>query len=210
MVIQLTDIGKRYGFEWIFKGLNYQFISGEAYAITGPNGSGKSTLLKVISGGLTPSKGDIHYHFEGIRNPDKSDLITQTAFAAPYISLIQELTLAEMIDFHFRFRKMLVANAHEMLHLNGLAAHINKPIGQFSSGMIQRLKLSLAIMSDTPVLLLDEPTSNLDAQGCQWYQDMLLKFKNDRILIIGSNQPHEYELTNAALHVPDYKVPKKQ
>lgn len=206
MVIKLTDIGKRYGFDWIFKGVNYQFISENSYAITGPNGSGKSTLLKVISGGLTPSKGSVDFSMEGIRNPDKSELITKIAFAAPYISLLQELTLIEMIDFHFRFRKMMVDHADNVLEINGLGAHKNKPIGQFSSGMMQRLKLSLAILSETPVLLLDEPSSNLDAQGFNWYLDMMSRYTGGKLVIIGSNQPEEYSFCKENLHVPDFKV----
>jgi ABC-type multidrug transport system ATPase subunit len=208
MVLKLTDIGKRYGFDWIFKGVNYQFVSGQSYAITGPNGSGKSTLLKVISGGLTPSKGSVDFSMEGIRNPDKSELITKIAFAAPYISLLQELTLAEMIDFHFRFRKMMVDQPDDVLEINGLGAHQNKPISQFSSGMMQRLKLSLAILSETPVLLLDEPSSNLDAQGFAWYHDMMSRFSTGKLVIIGSNQPEEYSFCQEHLHVPDFKVVK--
>jgi ABC-type multidrug transport system ATPase subunit len=206
MVIKLTDIGKRYGFDWIFKGVNYQFITKNSYAITGPNGSGKSTLLKVISGGLTPSKGSVDFRMEGTRNPDKSELITKIAFAAPYISLLQELTLTEMIDFHFRFRKMMVDNPDTVLEINGLGAHRNKPIGQFSSGMMQRLKLSLAILSETPVLLLDEPSSNLDEQGFAWYHDMIRHYTAEKIVIIGSNQPEEYSFCTEKLHVPDFKV----
>lgn len=205
MVIRLENIGKRYGLNWIFRDLNFQFEAAKAYAVTGPNGSGKSTLLKVISGGLTPSKGSRHYNIEGLRNPDAADIATRISFAAPYISLIQELTLEEMIRFHFKFHPMLAESPEAVMEINGLAQHRHKKISQFSSGMMQRLKLSLSILSDTPTLLLDEPTSNLDVQGTEWYLELVERFTKNRLVIIGSNQKHEYSFASESLHVPDFK-----
>lgn len=205
MVIRLEDIGKRFGMDWIFRDVQFEFESGKAYALTGPNGSGKSTLMKIISLSMTPSKGQVRYIVTGHRNPDADEMMRTVAFAAPYISLVQEFTLEEMLQFHFRFRKMLVPDTETLLELSGLSAHRHKQVQHFSSGMTQRLKLSLSILSDTPVLLLDEPTSNLDAKAAAWYHDMIQHYTKDKIVIIGSNQPDEYSFASGQLHVPDFK-----
>lgn len=205
MVIRLEDIGKRFGMDWIFRDVQFEFESGKAYALTGPNGSGKSTLMKIISLSMTPSKGQVRYIVPGHRNPDADEMMRTVAFAAPYISLVQDFTLEEMLQFHFRFRKMLVANTTALLDISGLAPHRHKQVLHFSSGMMQRLKLSLSILSDTPVLLLDEPTSNLDVKASAWYHDMIGQYAQDKIVIIGSNQPDEYSFASGQLHVPDFK-----
>lgn len=204
MVIQLEDIGKRYGMEWIFRGIRFTFESGKPCAITGPNGSGKSTLLKIISLSMTPSKGNVRYIIQGNRNPDMETMIRKVAYAAPYISLVQDFTLAEMVAFHDTFQQMQVKE-NDFWEICGLKAHREKVIKHLSSGMMQRLKLSLSILSDTPILLLDEPTSNLDKAAAQWYIDLMHQFTSERVVIIGSNQPEEYAFATAALHVPDYK-----
>jgi ABC-type multidrug transport system ATPase subunit len=204
MVIQLEDIGKRFGMEWIFKGINFAFESDSAYAITGPNGSGKSTLLKIISLSMTPSKGNVRFIIPGHRNTDMDAMMREVAFAAPYISLVQDFTLAEMVAFHYSFRQMQVDDA-DFWEISGLKTHRNKIIRHFSSGMMQRLKLSLSILSKTPVLLLDEPASNLDKAATQWYLGLIHQFTSGRVVIIGSNQPEEYAFAKTGLHIPDYK-----
>lgn len=204
MVIRLEDIGKRFGMEWIFRGVDAEFSPESKCAIIGPNGSGKSTLLKIISGGLTPTKGKIDFKIQHIRNPDVDFIASQISFAAPYISLVEDFTLTEMIDFHFKFKKMKVSK-EEFFDLCTLGKHPNKFLHQFSSGMRQRLKLATAILSETNVLLLDEPTSNLDAQGSNWYHDLMSRYSTNRTVIIGSNQPEEYSFCTSRLNIIDFK-----
>lgn len=204
MVIRLEDIGKRYGMEWIFRGVNVEFTEEVNCAIIGPNGSGKSTLLKIISGGLTPTRGKIDFKVQHVRNPDTDFIASQVSFAAPYISLVEEFSLMEMIDFHYKFKKMKVSK-EEFIDLCTLGKHPGKFLHQFSSGMRQRLKLATAILSDTQVLLLDEPTSNLDAQGCNWYHDLMSQYASGRTVIIGSNQPEEYSFCTGRVNIMDYK-----
>ena len=78
-------------------------------------------------------------------------------------------------------------------------------IKYFSSGMKQRLKLALAFCSDTPMLMLDEPTSNLDKQGVEWYLGLVQQFAAGRLTIICSNQEHEYSFCTQHLDISDYK-----
>jgi len=204
--IHLENIGRRYNREWIFKSLTHSFQSGDRCAILGPNGSGKSTLIKVLSGYLTASEGSIEYQ----RSDSKisiDELYAQLSIAAPYIDLIEDFTLAEMITFHFKFKKYRPTfDNSTIIDYLGLQSSTNKEIKYFSSGMKQRLKLALACFSDTEILLLDEPTSNLDAQGIAWYHNLMKEsVDQNRILIIGSNQPHEYEGCTKKIHIQDYK-----
>ena len=205
MTITLDKIGRRFNQEWIFRGINYQFLPGDKYAILGPNGSGKSTLLNLILGALSPSEGTIQYRQE---QDVPVDVIYQhISFAAPYLDLIEEFTLQETIDFHFKFKALYVDyNTERVMHLLGLAKSQDKPLKYFSSGMKQRTKLALAFCSATPILVLDEPTSNLDTQGLQWYHHMMENFTEERLVIIGSNQESEYSFCNHFVQITDFKM----
>ncbi|MCO5233215.1 MAG: ATP-binding cassette domain-containing protein [Chitinophagales bacterium] len=208
MEIQLSAVGKRYGLAWIFRHLDFEFSIGNSYALTGHNGSGKSTLLKIISGGLSPSEGRVVFK-DTHREYSQIEVAQHLSYAAPYISLIDEFTLREMLDFHFSFKKMRVPK-EDFLEILGLKAHINKPISNFSSGMMQRLKLCLAILSQTQILLLDEPTSYLDENAIKWYKQLLAENIENRLVILGSNQQQEYTfVTGGILHLPDFKYERK-
>lgn len=204
MNISLQNIGRRFNKEWIFKGIDFQFEQGQKYAVLGPNGSGKSTLLSVLLGNLSPSEGKLAY-----LNPDEvkvEEIYQYISFAAPYLDLIEEFTLQETIAFHFQFKKYTEGhNAASVLELLGLQKSQDKALKHFSSGMKQRTKLALACCSSSPVLLLDEPTSNLDAQGVDWYLDLIAQFGKEKMIIVGSNQAHEYEFCTHRLSISDYK-----
>ena len=204
MTITLDNTGRRFNQEWIFRNIDYQFLPGNKYAILGPNGSGKSTLLNLILGSLSPSEGAIRYHDE----KDVSvDVIYQyVSFAAPYLDLIEEFTLQETIDFHFKFKPLSEGySLDKVMELLGLAKAQDKPLKYFSSGMKQRTKLVLACCTDTPILVLDEPTSNLDKQGLDWYQELMEKFSQSRTVIIGSNQESEYSFCKHFVDITEYK-----
>ena len=205
MKIILENIGRRFNRDWIFRKVDYTFNQAEAYAILGPNGSGKSTLLQVVNSSLTPSAGKISF-FEDDKLLDIETVYQQLSLAAPYLELIEEFTLAEMIDFHFKFKSFLPGTDKTVvIDLLNLPGSKNKAIRYFSSGMKQRLKLALAFCSDTKMLMLDEPTSNLDTQGVDWYLNLVEKFAVNRLTIICSNQPHEYSFCKQTLNIVDYK-----
>ena len=205
MEISLTNIGRRFNRDWIFRGINYSFSEGNSYAILGRNGSGKSTLLQIIAGSLTPSEGYIEFRAGG-QPLDAEELFESLTIAAPYLELIEELTLSEMIDFHFKFKPYLNnIDKTGLLDLLDLQNSKNKALKYFSSGMKQRTKLALAICSDTPVLLLDEPASNLDSQAIAWYHDLITNFSANRIVIVCSNQEYEYDFCEHRINLSDYK-----
>jgi ABC-type multidrug transport system ATPase subunit len=205
MKINLEHIGRRFNREWIFSDVNYVFETGTSYAILGANGAGKSTFLQLISGSLSSSEGVISYFKEGVLlNPEL--VFERLSMAAPYLELIEEFTLNELIDFHFQFKKYRSGlDRLQLIELMGLKRSEFKAIKHFSSGMKQRVKLALAFCSDTEMILLDEPASNLDQQGLEWYLSLVKEFSADRMLIICSNQIQEYSFCKNQLNIADYK-----
>ncbi len=213
MKIDLENISRRYGREWIFRNLSYQFHSPEHYAITGPNGSGKSTLIKILSSSLSPTSGKISFssavgvdanrEIKAIRT---DEVFNHLGVAAPYLTLIEEFSLSEMIRFHMQFKKLLPSlDFNQIINLIGLQKHAAKRIHDFSSGMKQRVKLALAVFFQNEMILLDEPTMNLDADGIKWYREMIRLFSQNRLLIIGSNQEHDFDFCNDWLAIEEYK-----
>jgi ABC-type multidrug transport system ATPase subunit len=208
--ITLENIGRRFNREWIFRGIDHTFVYGKIYAILGPNGSGKSTLLQVLNGSLSPSAGTINYFYED-KLVEIDEVYRHLSLAAPYLELIEEFTLSEMIDFHFKFKSYMPRiDKNELVRLLAMPESKNKLIKYFSSGMKQRLKLALAFCADTPMLMLDEPTSNLDTQGVEWYLSLVQQFAKDRLTIICSNQEHEYSFCDQRLDITDYKKVKAE
>lgn len=204
--IDLSGIGKRFQLDWVFKDLSFTFEAGKTYAITGPNGSGKSTLIKLILGIENPSKGSISYSIRG-QEVVIEDLYLNLAFAAPYQELIEELTLKEAVDLHKKLRGFINEDLlFADLELIGLMSAQNKQIRFFSSGMKQRLKLLFAFHTPANLILLDEPTVNLDESGAAWYLDKIKSVHHNKTIVIGSNDAREYELADASLNIGDYKL----
>ncbi|GAB5552501.1 MAG: ABC transporter ATP-binding protein [Saprospiraceae bacterium] len=205
MKVQLDQVGKRYKYEWIFRGIDATFEKGQSYAIQGPNGSGKSTLLKVLSGHLTPSKGTISFEQDGVPL-EINQVYKELTFAAPYVALIEDFTLEEAINFHQRFKQLLPGlSTKGLIDLLGFQKSTNKAVKYFSSGMKQRLKLALAICSKSNFLLLDEPTTNLDEQGVGWYRSLIEQYTANRLLVIASNVAVDFDFCKHQLQITDYK-----
>jgi ABC-type multidrug transport system ATPase subunit len=208
MNIQLTNIGKRYNYEWIFKGIHFEFTTGNNYAILGSNGSGKSTLLQVVAGNFIPSEGEIKYSVSSSGTIEQEELYKQLSIATPYLDLFEEFTLNESVAFHSKFKPFLPGLTNkEIVSLMQLEKAQDKQLKYFSSGMKQRVRLALAILSNTPLLLLDEPTSNLDKNAVTWYQQLIQSHASNRLIIVASNQlEYEYaSFCNILLNVEDYK-----
>ena len=203
MQIKLTNTGKRFNREWIFRHFDHEFLSGKRYAITGSNGSGKSTLLQVISGSISHNEGKIEMILKG------SPLLEENCFqylsiAAPYLELIEEMTATEFLHFHSSF-KPLTHSLESILTVINLENAAQKQIRYFSSGMKQRLKLAQAFFCSAPVLLLDEPTTNLDAEGIALYQQLITEHTDQKLVIISSNDPQEYSFCDEVISIGDFK-----
>lgn len=205
MKITLEHTSKRFQRYWIFKDINYSFTAPGAYALLGPNGSGKSTLLRIISGMQPPSLGKVHFYKNDTAIPT-NEVFSKISFSAPGMEIVEELTLREFFDFHFSFKRPLPGlTTDKIIELCGLKNAENKPIGDYSSGMKQRVKLAQAIFADTPALLLDEPCTNLDQQGVEQYREWIEQYRNNRLIIVASNDPREYFFCKEHIVIEDYK-----
>ena len=206
MQIQVTAASKRFNKEWIFSNLDYSFISGQHYALIGNNGSGKSTLLQIIAGYIGLTKGQINWVNTAGENIDSSNIFQHISIAAPYLELVEEFTALEQIYFHQQFKPLQSGlNPVELLEKIGLANAADKQIRNFSSGMKQRLKLALAIFDQAPILLLDEPCSNLDQEGIQTYHQLMQAHAMHKLIIVASNDPQEYQFCSQQLSLSDFK-----
>lgn len=201
--IHLHNISKKYHQHFLYKNFSLDIFQQDKIVITGNNGSGKSTLLKIIIGLVSPTSGKVEY----IHNNfiiEKSEWHKYISVAAPYMSSIEEFTVLELINHLYAFRKYQIDEKKLLNYLN-LDKHLNKPIKQFSSGMKQKTKLLFAIMDTAPILLLDEPTSNLDANAIQWYQDMIEKWAKHKTIIVFSNsQKQEYLFCQKEINLNEF------
>lgn len=204
MEIALDSLVKTFGRDRVIRDARFTLAAGSRTAILGPNGSGKSTLLQLLAGALVPSSGSITHALGGKVVP-ADQVYRHLSIAAPYLGLYEDLSLHEAITFHARFKPLRASISEAELARIALLEHaLDKPVRNFSSGMKQRLKLALAILSDTPLLLLDEPASNLDAEVTAWFRDLLRQHIGNRTLVVASNrQPAEHDLCDRALEMRD-------
>ena len=205
MKVSLTDAGKRFNRDWIFRHINYTFEDGTSYAIVGPNGSGKSTLLQMLSGSMQPSEGNCDWSVsDGQLTND--EIYNYVSICAPYLEVVEEMTLKEFLEFHHHFKRFLPSlNINYVISVIGLENAANKQIRFFTSGMRQRVKLAQAFFSDTPLLLLDEPCTNLDAPGIELYHGLIKDYCANRLVIISSNDEVEYSFCKELINVVKYK-----
>jgi len=205
MQIILENTGRRFNKEWIFKNISFTFSENIIYGITGPNGSGKSTLIQLLSGHLSPSEGKIR--FEEGKEISVDSLYKNISICSPMTELYEELTLSELVKFHISLKPLKnKMNETEFCKAVFLENSVNKPVRLFSSGMKQRVKLGLAILSDTKILLLDEPCSNFDSTAITWYQQLLKDNSENRVVAIASNnQADELTFCREIIRIEEYK-----
>jgi len=206
MEIICSGLGKKFQNQWIFSNFTHTFLNNSSTAIVGFNGSGKSTLLGMLSGYISPSKGEINFHLNN-NTVTNDDLYKYISIGAPYLDIPEELTPSEIINTFSPFKPFHhQLNEKDILTLLRLDNDKNKAVKYFSSGMKQRLKIGMAILSDTPLLLLDEPLSNLDKDGGSWFSEMIKLYRNNKTLIIASNNiEQEIEHCDSIININDYK-----
>ena len=205
MRMLLSKAGKRFNRDWIFRNIDFEFLSGKSYAITGPNGSGKSTLLQCISGGMEFNSGE----FSAFINETAvatENLHRHVSIVAPYLEVIEEMTASEFLQFHGSFKHYLPGiSVIEILRTVELEKSAHKQIRYFSSGMKQRIKLAQAVFTNTPLLLLDEPCTNLDATGYKLYHSLITTYCKDKTIIVSSNDAEEYSFCDTKINIEEYK-----
>jgi len=187
--LRLHNFGKRFQHQWIFQGIDINLNENDKLLVNGFNGSGKSTFIQTLSGFQTLSEGSVELIYNDKKITD-DNFFKYISFTAPYVDLPELFNPIELLRFlnSFGYKKIHFSE-HDFFDLIGLSKSTNKPIKYFSSGMKQRLKLGLSFLSESPILILDEPTSNLDSAGIEWYQNMLNSRSQNRILMVATNLP---------------------
>ncbi|MEO6189109.1 MAG: ATP-binding cassette domain-containing protein [Saprospiraceae bacterium] len=193
MEIITQHLSKRFtSSKWILRDINLHFISGNRYGISGPNGSGKSTLLSLLAGLSMPSKGEVYHKKEG-HNISPIHWQKHLSIAAPYSDLFDYLSLNEIVEFNCSVKKLRSSITHnEFLRITKFHEQQDQLIKNFSSGMKQRLKLGLAILTESNIIFLDEPRTNLDATAQDWYIHCLDEYTKDAMVIIASNDMDDF------------------
>jgi len=207
--IQVNNAGKKFGREWIFRNVNLEITQGDKIVILGLNGSGKSTLLQAMTGYLGLNEGSISFSGNQQKIEDERQHLL-ISLASPYLELIEDFTLTEQLE-HASIYKPFIKELTiaQIIELSGLSAHKNKYIKLFSSGMKQRLKLTLAILADAPILFLDEPTTNLDATVIDWYKNMISNYAMYKTIIVCSNSiKDEYGFCEKIIQMEEFKYQK--
>ena len=213
MTIFLSDAGKRFNRDWIFRHFNYTFEAGQSYAIIGPNGSGKSTLLQVLSGGMMLNEGSVEF---GVRSSEfgvsgstiisTEKIYNHISICAPYLEVVEEMTLKEFLAFHHGFKPFLPGiTPDSIIAALGLEKAVKKQIRYYSSGMKQRVKMAQCIFSDTAIVLLDEPCTNLDTEGIALYHRLINDYCKNRLVVVSSNDEVEYKFCREKINMTDYK-----
>ena len=205
MEIRLVNVAKKFNKEWIFRKLNFHLDQDDCTAIIGPNGSGKSTLMQIIAGSILQSEGKVEYSHEG-KSIDPENIYKFISLVAPAMSLPEDFTLIEFLSFHFKFKKLKNGlDIGELPSILRLEKSRNKFIKNFSTGMKQRLKLGIAFYAQSPLLLLDEPASNLDKVGFDWYLQEIHKIIQEKMIFVCSNRVEEYEFCRNNINILEYK-----
>ena len=197
MKITCNDLSKRYIKDVLFVNLNYTFEDRNKYAILGPNSSGKSTLLKIIGGAVSPTKGEVTYSTD--KPPHEI-----FSFTSPELELLDDYTVKEMFALHFSFRKAKMPMSEQFVHAE-LEDFLHKKYSSLSSGLKNKVKLALALFTDSPILLLDEPCTNFDEHNTAWYHTMIDRFCDQQMVIVASNLQHEYSFCTEKLTLSNYK-----
>lgn len=152
-----------------------------------------------------PTLGAVSF-FSDSQKIDDSELYKHISYVSPYQEIIEEMTLAELLQFHQSFKQLAIKDSTAFAAYCGINKGQNKEIRNFSSGMKQRVKLGIALLSDTSLLFLDEPTSNLDEQGSKWYLSEVNKLIGKKTIVVASNIPEEYFFSNQVLKISDFQA----
>ncbi len=204
IMLKAVNLTRKFDRKVIFENVNFELTPGSATAITGRNGSGKSTLIKIIANLLIQSSGELNL-FDGGEKVKKENVFRYIGFVSPYLNLYDEFTGYENLKIISDIRGSGHSNIDNVLKRVGLYNRRNDLLKIYSSGMKQRLKIAFAILHEPQIMLLDEPTSNLDLEGISVVDDIANEYKRDRILIIATNDAHERSLCGNEINLNEIK-----
>jgi ABC-type multidrug transport system ATPase subunit len=221
--LNLQAVTKRYSRSPVFSAVTFEAHQGEIIAITGANGSGKSTLLKIIAGVSEPTKGKCNWkidqtnlaNHENVRGREISNIPQEIqkilGFVSPYLELYNELTAIEHVQFVAELKRLKISSDEAVNELTSFGldkdiASSDRTMKHYSSGMQQRVRLAMAFISKPKILLLDEPSSNLDEAGIQTLFRKLDRYATDgSIVIIATNDEREKNLASREVALEPFK-----
>jgi heme exporter protein A len=202
MTLAVDNISKSFNRRSVLSNISFTVARGESIAVTGKNGSGKSTLLKILAGLLTPSGGAVHYLVDGEKHQPE-DIRTRIGFVSPYLQLYDEFSALENIQLISRIRSARIATSdvcERLLASFGLWDRRDDLVRTYSSGMKQKLKYVVALVDDPDILMLDEPSANLDADGIQAVTAILDSAKK-QVLVVATNDEREAQRCGKRIHL---------
>src|ERR1035437_5061246 len=205
--VEAVSLNKVFGRRLIFNNINFKFENNGIFGISGPNGSGKSTLIKIIAGITSPSSGKIIHNSNAITViPER--LHNHIGFVSPYLVLYDEFSAWENLNYFSEIRDVPL-DADKVNFLLDRSLLLNRKddlVKTYSSGMKQRLKFIFALMHSPKLLLLDEPTSNLDAEGKEKVYALLRKEADSSIIVIASNDESDLEICSSCIKLEQFKT----
>ncbi|MCI4670137.1 MAG: ATP-binding cassette domain-containing protein [Bacteroidia bacterium] len=190
--LRLDNIGKKFYNRWLFRKIEHHLSFPSSLVLKGSNGSGKSTLLRIISGQMNPSEGKVSLKV-GEKQIPADKFYQYISWAGPYLEVYKDLNIDELFNLHFSLKSCLFNDLEELVSILNLKPHRNKKLQYFSSGMLQRAVVGMALFSDTPVLLLDEPTSFMDEKNASMMLEHIDNYSSNRIFVLASNMSREFE-----------------
>jgi heme ABC exporter ATP-binding subunit CcmA len=203
--LRADNIAKRFRNRVLFEGVSLEIVNGERIAVTGSNGSGKSTLLKILGGLLRPSIGVVSLDKDGVRVDGELHSL-EFGYVAPASNVHSAMSGIENIRFLQSFYSGAQERPEELLERVGLADASDRTVGEYSSGMLQRIKLACALVGDPTVLLLDEPFSNLDSKGIAVVEDSIREHcDRGRPVVIATNVQAEADKCDRIISIEDFK-----
>lgn len=189
--LHIQGVGKKFYQRWLFRQIEQHLNSPDSIALIGSNGSGKSTLLRIIAGQMNPSEGKVMIKKNGQFLP-VNEFYQYISWAGPYLEVYKELNIEELLDLHFSLKKCSLSGREEVIKILNLVPHRNKKLQYYSSGMLQRAVVGMALFSQTPILLLDEPTSFMDEKNASMMLELIESHTAGRILVLASNMAREF------------------
>lgn len=205
--LHLTELTKVFGRRLVFDKLTFDFSQGKVYGISGPNGSGKSTLSKIIAGIITPTRGKVVHKFNN-ELIKVEHLHNHLGFVSPYLVLYDEFTALENLEHFSRIRGINLdkERGDELLHKFDIFSRRNDYVKAYSSGMKQRLKFVFAFIHRPNLIILDEPTSNLDAKGKEAVYNIIKEESKGNIIIIASNEETDLAKCDEVIYLENFKL----
>ncbi|MEJ5305822.1 MAG: ABC transporter ATP-binding protein [Ignavibacteria bacterium] len=204
--LRVKELKKTFNNRLVFNKLNFELDSGDKLVVTGRNGSGKSTLIKILAGVLTESGGKIEYLIND-KKIDRENFYQIVGLVSPYLVVYEEFTAFENLSLFSKIRGLKTSDEeiNEILNRVGLFERRNDLVRTYSSGMKQRIKYASAILHNPLVLLLDEPTSNLDIEGKNFVDELVSNFRKDGIVIVATNETQDFKYGEKIINLDEYK-----